>query len=410
MKTLNILLIIIFINLTGCSVLKLNKDLEKLNKLVTIKGEVSVISDTKSPIMIALIKTTDTNIETIEYIHKKDAGKFEFNAEIGTYHIYAWADQNNNSHFENNEPITQCSLNIEPGVNTQAYCKLIISKKADSNRLNEIEHIKNTAIENIAMTHNVGTLISLEDDAFSEVNASKGLWEAYSFMQEVPSGLFLLEKYNPNKEVVLFVHGINGTPQNFKYIINNINTETHQVMLFYYPSGLRLSDTATYLDYLMQEFQIKYQLKNITIIAHSMGGLLSKEYINIQQKHNHMIINNFISISTPWSGHSGAQLGLEYAPDVIPVWNDMAPQSQFIKKLFDTKYKNSPKHTLFFGFKGTSLFVSENSDGVVSINTQLRAIAQDEAYIVKGFNEDHMSILQNRELIYSINNILSRKY
>ena len=156
----------------------------------------------------------------------------------------------------------------------------------------------------------------------------------------------------------------------------------------------------------MQEFQVKHKTKKVSIVAHSMGGLVSKRYINIQQENNRLIVNNFISISTPWSGHSGAELGLKYAPNIIPVWNDMSPKSNFIQSLFDPKLQKPLKHSLLFGYKGSSLLVNENSDGVVTIDSQLRAVTQEKAEVVKGFNENHMSILENKKLVEFINNTL----
>ena len=406
MKKLYALLIILLFTLLGCSTLKLNKDLKKLNNLISIKGDVRLNFTSKSPIMISLFKTSGTYLESIEYIHKHKEGKFEFFVKTGKYKIYAWEDKNKNGDFERDEPITQCSITVKNQNDTQAYCTLLISEKANKQKLVEIHNIRHKIIDKLEKSHNIDTIINLDSDTFSELNASKGLWEPYTFTQEVPAGLFLLSKYDPNKEVVLFVHGINGTPQNFTHIIKNINPKTHQVLLFYYPSGLKINEVAYYMDYLLQEFQIKHELKDISIIAHSMGGLLSKEYINIQRKHGRLHIKNLITISTPWSGHKGAAFGLKYAPDVIPVWNDMAPKSQFLEKLFDVEYKKPLKHALLFGYKGSNLLVNENSDGVVTIDSQLRLEVQKRASTVRGFNEDHMSILKNRELVELINDLL----
>ena len=406
MNKIYLLLTIILISFSSCSSLKLNSDLKKLNKLVTIKGEVTLETAKHSSIMIVFIKSSKEYLETLEYIHKKHEGTFEFIVEPGEYHLYAWADENNNGEFENSEAITHRFVKIDTNTATLTIPKLIISQIADSKKINEIKYIKKRLIDSVEVTHNVDTPIKLEDSLFSESNATKGLWEPYTFTKEVPFGLFLLKKYDPSKKLVLFVHGINGTPQNFKYILNTIDANKYQALLFYYPSGFRLNDIANYLDDLMREFQVKHQTKQISIIAHSMGGLVSKKYINIQQENNRLIVNNFISISTPWSGHSGAELGLKYAPDIIPVWNDMSPKSNFIQTLFYPKYTKAPKHSLLFGYKGSSLLVSENSDGVVTIDSQLRAVTQDQTEIVKGFNEDHMSILKNKKLVEFINNTI----
>lgn len=412
MKLIYFFLIIVMFIFSSCSLLKLNEDLEELDKLVTIKGEVvlnTVLIDNNTSIVIVMMKEENSYLKTVEYIHKKHAGAFTFTQEPGKYHIYAWEDINNNGKHENNEAVSKCFIELKLKDIATKECHITITHKAKGAQLQAINHIKNTMIDSIALTHNLGTITSLEDSKFNELNASKGLWEPNSFLETIPSGLFLLEKYNPEKKVTLFIHGINGSPQNFKRIIKSLVTTNNQVMLFYYPSGLRLEETANYLDYLIQEFQIKYQLNNISIIAHSMGGLVAKKYINLQIKNDTNVVSDLITISTPWSGHNGAKLGLEYAPDVIPVWNDMAPNSLFLQNLFKIDSTEDINHYLLFGYKGSSLLISENSDGVVTLESQLRPEAQSGAYLLKGFNEGHLSILRNSELIKFVNTTLNRQ-
>ena len=282
MKLIYPLLVTILISFSACSLLKLNEDLEKLNKLVTVNGKVILETDHNSSVMIVMMKDEKPFFKTVDYIHKKSAGEFTFTEEVGKYYIYAWADINNNAKYETNEAISKCFVNLQEGDSSTQECQITIAHTSKRKELQIINHITKTQVDDIAITHNLGTITSLENSRFNKENANKGLWEPYSFIEEVPSGLFLLEKYNPNKKVLLFIHGMNGTPQNFKHIIDGLDITNYQVMLFYYPSGLRLSEIANYLDYLMQEFQIKHQIKDISLIAHSMGGLMRKEYINIQ--------------------------------------------------------------------------------------------------------------------------------
>jgi len=46
-----------------------------------------------------------------------------------------------------------------------------------------------------------------------------------------------------------------------------------------------------------------------------------------------------------------------------------------------------------YGIKGSILMMDENNDGVVSIKSQLRVETQNQAFLIEGFNESHMSIL-----------------
>jgi pimeloyl-ACP methyl ester carboxylesterase len=143
----------------------------------------------------------------------------------------------------------------------------------------------------------------------------------------------------------------------------------------------------------------------MTVVAHSMGGLVAREFINIQHSHKTPLVDSFISISTPWNGHATAASGVKYAPVVIPVWRDMVPGSPFLKKLVADPLQNIP-HYLLFGFKGSSKVAGQTSDGVVTIRSQLRPVTQEQAQLVRGFDEDHVSILENTDVSALINRIL----
>ena len=99
-------------------------------------------------------------------------------------------------------------------------------------------------------------------------------------------------------------------------------------------------------------------------------------------------------------------MGLKYAPAIIPVWNDVVPESEFLKQLFLQPFPATIPHYLLFSFKGNSRFAGGNSDGVVSIASQLRPEAQNNAVLVRGFDENHTSILKNREVSLLLSRII----
>ena len=253
---------------------------------------------------------------------------------------------------------------------------------------------------------NTGTIISLSSNIFSQANIRKGFYQSFVNSDDIPFGLFFLKKYDPNKKIILFIHGISGSPIQFSDIINNINKNNFQVLVAFYPSGFRLEDLSNYLNNLLVKLQKKLKFQKVSIIAHSMGGLISKSIIDKQIKSSDLMIDTFISISTPWGGHKAANFGIKYTPIIIPVWYDMAQGSEFLHKVYKTTYPKNLNHYLIFGFKGKSFTAGGNSDGVVTINSQLRLIAQNNANIVKGYNENHTSILKNLNLINFINQIL----
>jgi len=106
--------------------------------------------------------------------------------------------------------------------------------------------------------------------------------------------------------------------------------------------------------------------------------------------------------------HQAAQIGVEYAPAVIPSWLDMVPDSPFQRTLFQTPLPDNFEYYLFFSFQGGhNLFTNGNDDGTVSLVSQLRAEAQDAAIKTFGYNEDHMSILRSEDVAKKLNALLT---
>ena len=58
---------------------------------------------------------------------------------------------------------------------------------------------------------------------------------------------------------------------------------------------------------------------------------------------------------------------------------------------------------------GLNVYLKLISDGVVTIASELRPEAQEEAVLVRGFAENHTSILENQSVITLINQILSHE-
>jgi pimeloyl-ACP methyl ester carboxylesterase len=229
---------------------------------------------------------------------------------------------------------------------------------------------------------------------------------SYKFLTENGGGLYFLNKYDPNKEIVLLVHGAKGNGVNWKYLINNLD-KRFQPLIVSYPSGVNLNISANIITRKLENLFLKYKISNFNIIAHSMGGLVAKQIIN-NLNHNKYKINTFITLSTPWGGHEAATKTKDL-PYSIPSWHDMIPNSEFIVNLKNKYNSLSVNHYLLFGYKGNSTIYSRDNDGVISLKSQLNYYDQVNAKKVYGFNETHISILQSDRVFNMINIILNDK-
>ena len=117
-------------------------------------------------------------------------------------------------------------------------------------------------------------------------------------------------------------------------------------------------------------------------------------------------VRSYITVSTPWGGIASAGAGVKYSPAVIPVWNDLAPDGDYLRTLFDRPLPDDLPHYLLFGFRLESFFNTTSSDGVIPLSSQLRDAAQQQATRVRGFDEGHVSILDSAAVIDKLNSIL----
>lgn len=246
----------------------------------------------------------------------------------------------------------------------------------------------------------IGTVVSLTDPPFAKENAELGMWQPLTFMLNNNTGLYFLSDYDPNKIPILFVHGINSTAADFAPLIEKIDHSKYQVWVFNYPTGLSLSLVSKGLSNLLYTVTSDYNVEQMHIVAHSMGGLVVENYIR-QCSVGHLCksVNSIATISTPFGGVSSAKQGVEYSPVVMPAWVDLNPEGQFIQTLFnDIDSKPKSPHFLLFSYNSGQLFTTDNNDGVIDLSSQLSRPAQLDAEQIRGYNENHLSILDNDNL------------
>jgi pimeloyl-ACP methyl ester carboxylesterase len=256
-----------------------------------------------------------------------------------------------------------------------------------------------------------GEVTTLSDPRFGAENVRAGMRAPYDFILNVGPGVYFLEKYDPSRIPVLFVHGIDGSPDNFRYLIERLDRRRFQAWVYYYPSGARLGLIADHLAQTVLQVEKLYRVTTLIVIAHSMGGLVARSFL-LQHEPDRLHIPLFISLSTPWSGSSAAQIGLDLLPAAVRSWHDIAPASDYLHSLFYTQaaarrsLPERTQHQLLFSFKKGSGSFGESSDQVVTVASELRAEAQDEAAGVYGFDDTHMGILEDPQVSARVNKLL----
>ncbi len=175
-------------------------------------------------------------------------------------------------------------------------------------------------------------------------------------------------------------------------------------------SGLRLSLIGQALSKRLTGLQIKYSFSKLVIVAHSMGGLVSRDIINnLVELDSPIQVPLFITLSTPWGGHEAAQMGVKYAPAVISSWLDMVPNSPFIGELWESPLPDETAYVLLFGYSGRhSAFIGQNNDGTVTLSSQLPLKAQENAITIRGFNANHTGILSDPQTLEYFHSLMDK--
>jgi pimeloyl-ACP methyl ester carboxylesterase len=245
----------------------------------------------------------------------------------------------------------------------------------------------------------LGQIVDLDAPRFSPDAGSLGLWQPATFLNQYGITIGLLEAYDPKRIPVLLVHGAGGTAADWKAFVPLLDTTRYQILLYSYPSGIRLEDLARILARSIERLHARYSFERLHIVAHSMGGLVSRSCLLHLTKNGPVsYLDRFVTLSTPWSGHEAAALGVKHAPVAIPSWIDMASGSEFQRDLFQQKLPPTIKYSLGFSYRGSgSMVLPDSNDGTVSIASELAIPAQNEAVAIRGFDETHMSILESAE-------------
>lgn len=234
-----------------------------------------------------------------------------------------------------------------------------------------------------------GSLIGLNAGLFNADNAHLGMWQPVEFVRRGLGGIYLLQDYDPAKELVLFVHGIDGQPAQFDALIGQLDPARQQAWVYFYPSGMRLENIANGLHQLMRELTLRHQLSSVKLVAHSMGGLVSYRFVQLcAERGGCPALPSLLTLATPFGGHAAAQSGVDYAPVVMPVWRDMAPNSDFLQGLHHHPLPAGTSHQLLFAF-----LPDEASDGVIALPSQLQPDIHWRASSVRGIQGQHAGIL-----------------
>ncbi|MGE9269935.1 MAG: lipase family alpha/beta hydrolase [Verrucomicrobiales bacterium] len=253
----------------------------------------------------------------------------------------------------------------------------------------------------------LGEVAQVSEDRFSSAGASAGYWEPAGYAMSAGLGIYFTEPYDPGRVPVLFVHGAAGSPHDFASMMQKFDRGRFQLWFFHYPSGRRLAEMGGGLDHGLQILRAHYGFEKVHLVAHSMGGLVSRYAILENQKAEDPCVGRFVSISSPFGGQEFAAKGVRHAPSVVPSWRDIEPGSVFLTQLFDERFSREIDHLMLYGDRSEErLGLPDENDGTVSVASMTHRPAVREAERLQCFHDDHMAILSNPVVIREVEEFL----
>ncbi|MEI6085275.1 MAG: alpha/beta fold hydrolase [Verrucomicrobiota bacterium] len=407
--------------LSGCMFVQLKKEVVTLNTQCYITGVLAAPPATGTNFAVVFQPSpAGARIVDVAVIAAQNQ-MVSFSLPWATnYFLAAFCDINGNQRYEDGEPVWfhgapspvsfnpdrrsgQLPIQYSTTVNVPAQLLADLRLARGDHRLSKLQHHEQIHIA-------LGEVTTMADPRFTTDAGSRGLWEPASSLTEQGVGIYFLEKYDPKRIPVLFVHGAGGTPLDWSSFAEKFDRKKYQLWFYSYPSGLRLADCALLLDRGVERLQAEYGFTQLHVVAHSMGGLVSRRFLltNVLDHHRPWV-RKYVTISTPWRGAEAAALGVKHAPATVPSWIDMQIDSAYTRQLYAHSLTPQVTYHLAFTYGGSKrMFLPESNDGTVSVDSQMKIEAQTEAVAMRGFNETHEGVLHTDATIHWVEDVLGK--
>ena len=384
--------------LHGCGFYKLESELASAAKLFVISGWVTSENPHAGDTVVSAYRTDSGRTIPTGLDVLKLPGRFAIILPAGKHKLGAFQDTNGNKRWDPDEPAAYYGEVQPAALKLHLHDNFDLTLVAGASLSNEFPANPLEVARQPIQLVDFGASVSLDAPTFAPRYGRMGLWEPYTFIYEAAPGLYVLEPYDSNRIPILFVHGAGGTPQDWRYFISRLDKSKYQAWIYHYASGLPLELNALYLNRLTGELRQRHAFDCMFVAAHSVGGLVAKRFIDINRTVGGAgYIALFISIATPWGGVESAELGVEHAPVAIPSWVDMSPDSRFLNTLYSAQTSLTVPHALLFAYGRDREFRLANTDGRVTLESQLDPRIKNSAFAVDGFNADHAGILRDEE-------------
>lgn len=410
-------IVFLLLSLVSCSsIIGLRREVESLEN----RGGVSVIvtpTPTGSSPTYALAWRMEDGLpkDSAGLQEVRSDGIASFNLDMGSsYRIGAFTDENHNLAYDAGEPVAiETEVELVPltgSTNPLKVYPLSLKRNVNLPKGTVIRLPKENRSLGGKTSLALGDIASLDEKRFQADTGGSGLWRPLEFLSGNTVGLYFTEAYDPTRVPVVFVYGIGGSPQDMRWLMENIDRHKYQTWFFHYPSGMRLDRVSLALANALRTLRARHGFAKCHMIAHSMGGLVSRTALcEAVSAEGENFIPRFVSVSTPWGGHQAAASGIRHLKKPVPSWLDVAPGSSFLQRMYVTPLPVGTTHDLIYGsIKDGPFYLKGENDGVVTVVSETDPRIMKSTRSFRHLLRDHVDILKQPETLLRIEAALER--
>jgi len=389
--------------ISSCAIKDLKDDLDNVQaEYGYLKGSASGPDD-GSAILVGLFENQPDGMSIVNVRSARPGEPFYILVPKADYTLLAFSDTNGDFKYQSGEPAARIdgpsinwfsTMEGQDRVDTAALVIQQIDLASATDLKQQLDLSMSALLEENRIAKNFLRVVSWDDEAFSAENMELGMWEPGAFQEKVGYGLYVLKDFDSAQKTILLVHGIQDTPRRFESIANAI-PDDYQLLLFHYPSAFPLEYTSYILNEALDEVIRRYQIPQLDVVAHSMGGLVSKGMMYQADEELLQKTRLFISMASPFGGHTAAAAGLKWSPVIAPVWWAMAPGSDYLQLIDSVDLTQGPNHHLIYTYSHEAGGEREEDDGVVTVESQLIESAQRNAIATYGVADNHVGVTTN---------------
>jgi len=203
-------------------------------------------------------------------------------------------------------------------------------------------------------------------------------------------GLLLPKYFDPSKRLVVLIHGLDCNRSNWGGMSELLGSQGYSVATFTYPSDGPIVESVDLLNTDMAALHEAFPQLRISIIAHSLGGLVARGYVEGEKYAGN--VDHLILLGTPNQGSSWAayRVGLEFRehwglwhnePNWRLSWaitdglgeagRDLKPSSAFLKDLNSRSPRSGVHYTIVAGNKSLTRRIEGDAlDGTANLIPQ----------------------------------------